>query len=176
MKIRKWCYWSGLNTFLQQEWKECKLTDKINSRYKKMGLNYILNLFLNVSKVSLSILISYALIKKHTQIACLLLLMISCLLHFNRNWKLKRSVYIVKSRQRYDKTLNSFLLHMSNHALKDIYMIRLNYGTINNTNSLYYSSLEVLIDFINPFIAILVFYKQLHFLLQLRATYGHVSS
>ena len=42
------------------------------------------------------------------------------------------------------------LLHVPNHYLKDI----LNYGTINNTNSSYYGSIEVLIGFINSIIAI----------------------
>ena len=44
---------------------------------------------------------------------------------------------------------------MLNHVLKEMYM--LNYETINNTNSLYYSFIEVLIDFINSVIAIHVF-------------------
>ena len=37
------------------------------------------------------------------------------------------SEYIAKSRQRYHLTLNDILLHVSNHALKDMYI--LNYGT-----------------------------------------------
>ena len=37
-------------------------------------------------------------------------------------------VYIAKSRQRYYKTLNNIMLHVPNHALKDMYM--LNYGII----------------------------------------------
>ena len=41
--------------------------------------------------------------------------------------KVKKSVYIAKSRQRYHLTLNDILLHVSNHALKDMYI--LNYGT-----------------------------------------------
>ena len=57
---------------------------------------------------------------------------------------------IAKSGQRYDKTLNKFLLHVSDHASKDMYM--LNYGIISNMNSLYYSSVDVLIDFINSVI------------------------
>ena len=66
-------------------------------------------------------------------------------------FKVNKSVYTVKSGQWYD-----FLLHVPNHVLKDIYM--LNYGIINNMNSLYYSSIEVLIDFINSVIAIRVFF------------------
>ena len=49
--------------------------------------------------------------------------------------KVNRSVYIAKSRQRYYKTRNNILLHVPNHALKDVYM--LNYGTIKNANSSY---------------------------------------
>ena len=72
-------------------------------------------------------------------------------------FKVNKSVYTVKSGQWYD-----FLLHVPNHVLKDIYM--LNYGIINNMNSLYYSSIEVLIDFINSVIAVRVFFnKQPHF-------------
>ena len=41
--------------------------------------------------------------------------------------KVNKSVYILKSRQRYHSTLNNILLHVSNHALKDMDM--LNYGT-----------------------------------------------
>ena len=41
--------------------------------------------------------------------------------------KLNKSVYIVKSRQRYHLKLNDILLHVSNRALKDMYI--LNYGT-----------------------------------------------
>ena len=44
----------------------------------------------------------------------------------------------------------------------------INYGTANNTNSLYYSSIEVLTDFINSVIAMNVFYKQLTFLFSLK--------
>ena len=51
--------------------------------------------------------------------------------------KVNKSVYIAKSRQWYYKTLNNILLHVPNHALKDVYM--LNYGTIKNTNSSYYT-------------------------------------
>ena len=42
-------------------------------------------------------------------------------------FKVNKSVYIVKLRQRYHKPLNSILLHVSNHTLKDMYMF--NYGT-----------------------------------------------
>ena len=41
--------------------------------------------------------------------------------------KVNKSVNIAKSRQRYYKPLNNILLHVSNHTLKDMYM--LNYGT-----------------------------------------------
>ena len=41
--------------------------------------------------------------------------------------KLNKSVYIVKSGQRYYLKLNDILLHVSNHALKDMYI--LNYET-----------------------------------------------
>ena len=70
--------------------------------------------------------------------------------------------------------MNNFLLDVSNHALKDTHI--LNYGPINNTNSLYYSSVEVLADYINAVIAIHVsFYKQLYFVHQLRVTYGRMN-
>ena len=42
--------------------------------------------------------------------------------------KVNKSVYIAKSKQQYHKRLNKILLHVSNHALKDMYM--LNYGTV----------------------------------------------
>ena len=58
---------------------------------------------------------------------------------------MNNSVYVAKLGQQYDKTLNNFLLHVPNDALKDMHM--LNYGTINNINSLFYSSIDVLIDF-----------------------------
>ena len=58
------------------------------------------------------------------------------------------------------KTLKNFLFHLPNHALKDVYM--LNYGIINNMK-FFYSSIEVLIDFINFVIALHVSYKQLNF-------------
>ena len=68
---------------------------------------------------------------------------------------LNKSAYITKQGQRYGKTLNNLSLHVLNHVLKEMFM--LNYETINNTNSLYYSFIEVLIDFINSVIAIHVF-------------------
>ena len=37
--------------------------------------------------------------------------------------KVNKSVYIAKSEQPYDKTLNNFLLHVSNNALKDMYIL-----------------------------------------------------
>ena len=52
-------------------------------------------------------------------------------------FKANKSVYKAKSRQRYYKTFNNILLHVPNHALKDVYM--LNYRTIKNTNSSYYT-------------------------------------
>ena len=48
--------------------------------------------------------------------------------------KANESVYIAKSRQRYHKTLNNILLHVSNHALKCMYMV--NYGTMKKTVSI----------------------------------------
>ena len=42
-------------------------------------------------------------------------------------FKVNKSVYIAKSRQRYHKTFHNILLHVSNHTLEDMYM--LNYGT-----------------------------------------------
>ena len=53
--------------------------------------------------------------------------------------KVNKPVYIAKLRQRYYKILNNILLHAPNHALKDEYM--LSYGTMKNTNSLYYTRL-----------------------------------
>ena len=61
--------------------------------------------------------------------------------------KVNKSVYVAKLGQRYDKTLNNFLLRVPNHALKDMYM--LNYGTTSNVNSSYYSFIKMLIDLIN---------------------------
>ena len=52
-------------------------------------------------------------------------------------FKANKSVYKAKSKQRYYKTFNNILLHVPNHALKDVYM--LNYRTIKNTNSSYYT-------------------------------------
>ena len=60
--------------------------------------------------------------------------------------KVNKSVYIAKSRQRYYQTLNNILLHVPNHALKDVYM--LNYGTIKSTNSSYYTLFFIIIFFI----------------------------
>ena len=68
---------------------------------------------------------------------------------------LNKSAYIAKQGQRYGKTLNNLSLHVLNHVLKEMYI--LNYETINNTNTLYCSFIEVLIDFINSVIAIHVF-------------------
>ena len=55
--------------------------------------------------------------------------------------KVSKSVYIAKSRQRFHITLTIFLLHVPNHALKKLYI--LNHGIKYNTNSSYYSSIEV---------------------------------
>ena len=38
--------------------------------------------------------------------------------------KVNKSVYITKSGKWYDKTLNNFLLHMSNYTLNDMYMLK----------------------------------------------------
>ena len=65
---------------------------------------------------------------------------------------------MIKSVRRHNKTLYNFLLRMLNHALKGMYM--LNYGIISNMNNLYYSSIEVLIDFINSVITLHVFYNK----------------
>ena len=51
------------------------------------------------------------------------------------DFKVNISVDIAQSEQWYDKSFNIFLLHMLNHALKDVDM--LNYKIINNMNSLY---------------------------------------
>ena len=53
---------------------------------------------------------------------------IFCKNFYKALFKVNESVYIAKSRQRYHKTLNKFLLHVPNHTLKDARM--LNYGTI----------------------------------------------
>ena len=42
--------------------------------------------------------------------------------------KVNKSVYRANSRHRYHKTLNNIFLHVSNHTLKDVYM--LNYGNL----------------------------------------------
>ena len=54
----------------------------------------------------------------------------------NHSIKVNMSVYIAKSRQRFDVTLNNFLLHVPNHALKGLYM--LNDETKYNINTSYY--------------------------------------
>ena len=51
--------------------------------------------------------------------------------------RLKWISQLAKSSRQYYKTLNNILLHVPNHALKDVYM--LNYGIIKNTNSSYYT-------------------------------------
>ena len=56
--------------------------------------------------------------------------------------KVNKSVYIAKSRQCYYKTLNNILLHVPNHALKDVY--KLNYGIMKNTNSSFYARFFVI--------------------------------
>ena len=64
--------------------------------------------------------------------------------------RVNKSVYIAKTRQWYYKTHKNILLHMSNHALKYMYM--LNYGTIKKqfyygsfiSNFIVYFSLEYL--------------------------------
>ena len=81
-----------------------------------------------------------------------------------RKLKVNKSGYIAKLRKRYYRTLKNILTHVSNYALKDVYM--LNYGTIKK--AVYYNSIGVLIDFINSVIAIHLFHKQLHCLLQPR--------
>ena len=63
--------------------------------------------------------------------------------HWLPIFKVAKSVYLAKLGQQYDKELNNFLLHVPNNALKNIYMLY--YRTVNNTNSLYCSSIEVLI-------------------------------
>ena len=37
--------------------------------------------------------------------------------------KVNKSLYIAKLRQRYHKTFKKILLHVSNHALKDMYTV-----------------------------------------------------
>ena len=63
-----------------------------------------------------------------------------------RKIKVNKSVHIAKWRQRYYKTLNNIFLDVPNHALKDVYM--LNYGTIKNTKSSYYTGFFI-INFFN---------------------------
>ena len=63
---------------------------------------------------------------------------------------MNKSVHIAKSRQRYYKTLNNILLHVPNHALKDVYM--LNYGIIKNTDSSHYTLYFVIKFFLYNFI------------------------
>ena len=65
---------------------------------------------------------------------------------------MNESVYVAKSRQQYDITLNNFLLHVPNHALKGL-------------NTLYYSTMAyaVLIDFITVKEKINIFCKLLFF-------------
>ena len=70
-----------------------------------------------------------------------------------------------KSEQRYD---DSFFLHVPNHDLKDMYVR--NYGTINNTSSLCYISIEVEIILISSlqytfFISNSIFYFNLELLM-----------
>ena len=47
-------------------------------------------------------------------------------------FKVNKSLYIAKSRQRHDRTLNNFLLHLPNHAFEDLYV--LNNGTNKRIN------------------------------------------
>ena len=91
---------------------------------------------------------------------------------------MNNSVYVAKLGQQYDKTLNNFLLHVPNDALKDMHM--LNYGTINNINSFFYSSIDVLIDF-NSFTLELLMVARIFrwklpssFLLSLLSTSGYL--
>ena len=71
-------------------------------------------------------------------------------------FKVNKSVHIAKSRQRYHKTFNNILLRVSNRTLKDVYM--LNYGTIENTNSLHYTRFFFIIIFLSYYISL----KQTH--------------
>ena len=72
------------------------------------------------------------------------------------------------------KHLKLFVKRVKSRLKRYIYI--LNCRIINiNINSLYYSSIEVLIDFINSVITLHVFYKQLHFSLQPQVTYGHMN-
>ena len=38
--------------------------------------------------------------------------------------KANKSIYIARSRLRHDITLNNFLLHVPNHVLNDLYMLK----------------------------------------------------
>ena len=58
--------------------------------------------------------------------------------------KMNKSVYTAKLWQRYHKILKNILLQLPNHDLKDVYM--LNYGTMKNTNSLYYTRFFIIIN------------------------------
>ena len=55
---------------------------------------------------------------------------------------MNKPVYIAKWRQRFDKTLNFFVARAKSR-LKDLYMV--SHGTKYNTNSWYYSSIELLL-------------------------------
>ena len=68
-------------------------------------------------------------------------LVLAIIFLFSKYIKVNKSIYIAKSRQQYFKTLTNILLHVPNHALKDVYM--LNYRIIKNTNSAYYSGLSL---------------------------------
>ena len=61
--------------------------------------------------------------------------------------KMNKSVYIAKLRQRYHNIVKNILLQLSNHDLKDVYM--LNYGPMKNTNSLYYTRFFIIINFLS---------------------------
>ena len=56
----------------------------------------------------------------------------------------KSAVYTAKLWQQYHKILKNILLQLPNHDLKDVYM--LNYGTMKNTNSLYYTLFFIIIN------------------------------
>ena len=60
---------------------------------------------------------------------------------------MNKSVYIAKLRQRYHKIVKNILLQLSNHDLKDVYM--LNYGPMKNTNSLYCTRFFIIINFLS---------------------------
>ena len=63
-----------------------------------------------------------------------------------------------------ESAFKNILLHVSNHALKYVHAELWNF----EKSSFYYSSVRVLIDFINSVIAIHVFYEQVHCLLHPR--------